>query len=164
MIPAIALYCMATHENPWHKGKRAMGWSQQLRDWRSDAEAAEAAEALDEIGDRGLAALSIAIESNDPRVSKKAADVVANICSRTKVLTHRYRVIFKYLLAALSGATDPSVRIHLARALPRCGPVSHNEAVEKVLTAVSQVDPDVAVREAATRVLDEIRALPRPSG
>lgn len=160
-VPAITLYWLTVQDNPWYNGKRAVEWSRQLQDWRSDAEAAEAAEALETIGDGGLAALSFAVESADPRVSKRAADIIAGICSRSKGFSHRYQVTFKYLLKAMKGAKDASVRIHIAGALPRCGPVARNEAVDKALKALAREDPDPSVRSAATRALDEIEALPK---
>lgn len=158
----IALYWMVVQENPWYKGKRALEWSLQMQDWRSDAEAAEAAKALDEIGDKGLASLSLAIESEDARVTKKAADVIASVCSRTEELDRRHMVTFKHMLEALRASKDSSVRIHIAKAFSRCGPVAHNEAVEDGLTAVAREDPDAAVREAASHALEEVHLLPKP--
>jgi hypothetical protein len=161
IVAGLMLYGLLFENNPWHKGKRALAWGQQLQDWRTQQEADEAALALDEIGEAALAALSIALESTDPKVSKKAADVVAGICSRSTEFNQRHRAIFKYMLLVMKDSPDPAVRAHLADALARCGPVANTEVVIDGLTSASQNDTDAAVRTSAAEALAVIKTHPK---
>lgn len=160
LVAALVLYSLLFENNPWHKGKRTLDWGQQLQDWRSQKESDEAAEALDEIGEPALAALSLALENKEPKVSKKAADVVASICSRSKTFGPRHQAIFKYMLLVMR-SPDVSVRAHLADALARCGAVANNEAVIEGLANASQNDTDAEVRKLAAEALAVIKTLPK---
>lgn len=158
VVSGLILYAMLFANNPWHKGKRALAWGQQLQDWRSQQEVDEAAGALNEIGEPALAALSLALENKDAKVSKKAADVIADICSRSKEFDDRYRVIFKYMMLVMKESQDASVRAYLAHALARCGSAANNDAVIEGLTNAAQSDADAAVRESAAEALAEIKS------
>ena len=159
--PAAYLCWTYVTENPAYKGKHASEWVQQLRAYRSEAEVTEALTALDDIGERAMASLTIALEDADPRVITRAADTLATICSRGTSLDHRYRVTFKYFTKALTHSSDPSVRAHVAEALGRSGPLANNAAVTDALTKLSHDDPDAAVRDAAARSLSQVRKHPK---
>lgn len=158
--PAAYLYWTYVTENPVHNGKRASKWVQQLRAYRSEAEVTEALTALDDIGERAMASLTIALEDADPRVITRAADTLATICSRGTSLDHRYRVTFKYFTKVLTHSGDPSVRAHVAEALGRSGRLANNAVVTDALTKLSHDDPEPTVRDAATRALNTIHEHP----
>ena len=154
-------YSTYVTENPVYNGKRATESAHQLKAYRSEAEVNESLTALDNIGERAMASLTIALEDTDPRVCTKAADALATICSRGTSLDHRYKVTFKYFTKALTNSADLSVRAHVAEALGRSGPLANNTVVIDALGKSAHDDPDPTVRDTATRALKKIREHPK---